>query len=201
MMPHSLAVFITHYGYPAIFSLVFLQELGVPNPVPNELVLLFSGYLAFLGTLNFALIFLTVVTADFIGTSILYFVFYFFGGALYRKLHKGKFLDKLQKIETNIYKNGQWGIYLGRLVPYARGYVSVVAGLVRVPPKEFLMTVFLSAVTWSGGYVIAGRILGKQWEKVVNVLGFQTAVILLLLVVLVVFMILRMRKKNPQVIE
>ncbi|MCX6740828.1 MAG: hypothetical protein NTY61_00295 [Candidatus Parcubacteria bacterium] len=47
-MPHSLAVFITHYGYLAIFFLVFLQEIGVPNPVPNELVLLFSGYLAFL---------------------------------------------------------------------------------------------------------------------------------------------------------
>ena len=158
-MPHSLAVFITNYGYPAIFSLVFLQELGIPNPVPNELVLLFSGYLAFLGTLSFPLILLTVVAADFVGTSILYFIFYFFGGALYHRLRKGKFLEKVQKIETNIYKNGQWGIYLGRLVPYARGYISVVAGLVRVPPKEFLITVFLSAVTWSGGYVIAGRIL------------------------------------------
>lgn len=81
-MPHSLAVFIAHYGYPAIFSLVFLQEIGVPNPVPNELVLLFSGYLAFLGALNFVLVFLTVVAADFIGTSILYLVFYFFGGAI-----------------------------------------------------------------------------------------------------------------------
>lgn len=200
-MPHSLAVFIAHYGYPAIFSLIFLQEIGVPNPVPNELVLLFSGYLAFLGALNFVLVFLTVVAADFIGTSILYLVFYFFGGALLRKLPKGKFLEKFQAIKTNISKNGQWGIYLGRLVPYARGYVSVVAGLMRVPPKEFLITVILSAITWSGGYALAGRLLGKEWQKVVNVLGLQTAIIVFLLIILVVVIVYRIQKKAPKATE
>lgn len=200
-MPHSLAVFVAHYGYPAIFSLVFLQEIGVPNPVPNELVLLFSGYLAFLGALNFVLVFLTVVAADFIGTSILYLVFYFFGSALLRKLPKGKFLEKFRAIETNISKNGQWGIYLGRLVPYARGYVSVVAGLMRVPPKEFLITVILSAITWSGGYALAGRLLGKEWQKVVNVLGLQTAIIVFLLIILVVVVVYRIQKKNPKTTE
>ncbi|MCX6740827.1 MAG: VTT domain-containing protein [Candidatus Parcubacteria bacterium] len=142
------------------------------------------------------LVFLTVVAADFIGTSVLYFVFYFFGGALLHRLSKGKFLEKLRAIEKNISKNGQWGIYLGRLVPYVRGYVSVVAGLMRVPPKEFLVTVILSAITWSGGYAIAGRLLGKEWNKVVNVLGLQTAIIALLIIILTVIVVYRIQKKN-----
>ena len=38
--------FIAEYGYWAIFILVFLQEAGLPNPIPNELVLGFSGFLS-----------------------------------------------------------------------------------------------------------------------------------------------------------
>jgi membrane protein DedA with SNARE-associated domain len=44
-MSPTLSAYIIKYGYIALFSLVFLQEIGVPNNVPNELVLLFSGYL------------------------------------------------------------------------------------------------------------------------------------------------------------
>jgi len=48
-MSLTLSAYILKYGYIAIFSLVFLQEIGVPNPVPNEVVLLFSGYLSSVG--------------------------------------------------------------------------------------------------------------------------------------------------------
>ena len=51
-MSPTLSAYIVKYGYMAIFSLVFLQEIGVPNPVPNEVVLLFSGYLASVGKLD-----------------------------------------------------------------------------------------------------------------------------------------------------
>src|SRR6516225_8382929 len=74
-----LATHIAEYGYIAIFLLVLLQELGVPNPVTNEFVLLFSGYLAYTGVLNLQLVVLTSVSADCIGTTILYALFYRFG--------------------------------------------------------------------------------------------------------------------------
>jgi membrane protein DedA with SNARE-associated domain len=44
-MPPELILYITKYGYIAIFVLIFLQEIGAPNPIPNEFVLLYSGYL------------------------------------------------------------------------------------------------------------------------------------------------------------
>lgn len=74
-MPEEVVNFIIGYGYLAIFILVFLQEIGMPNPVPNELLLIFSGYLSFKGFLFFPVTLLTVITADFIGTNILYFLF------------------------------------------------------------------------------------------------------------------------------
>lgn len=73
-MSPILSAYMGKYSYIAIFSLVFLQEMGVPNPVPNELVLLFCGYLTSIGELDFITVLLTVVAADTIGSSLLQYL-------------------------------------------------------------------------------------------------------------------------------
>lgn len=192
-MPPELATYITQYGYLAIFALVFLQEIGIPNPVPNELVLLFSGYLASEGILSLPLLFLTVVFADFIGTTLLYFVFYMFGKKILEKkprwipIHKGH-VERLGKF---ISKKDWWGIYLGRLIPYLRGYTSIAAGLLQLRPKVFLTMVLLSAITWSGGYAIAGKIMGPYWQTVADKIGGTSRLIYIILGALLVFYFVR----------
>jgi len=164
----SLAEYIIKYGYLAVFSLIFVQELGVPNPVPNEFILLFAGYLASINVLSFPLILLAGISADFIGTSILYGVFYFFGEEIIRHAPRWLPVEKIKKIEQRVSKRGGWGVFLGRLLPYLRGYTSVAAGLLKIPPKKFLTSVIISAIIWSGGYVILGRLLGKQWDTFIS---------------------------------
>jgi membrane protein DedA with SNARE-associated domain len=174
----EIALYITKYGYLAIFLLVFLQELGVPNPVTNEFVLLFSGYLAYSGALDLWLVFLTAVAADCIGTAILYVVFYRFGG--YIMAHRPRWIPKehIDRLARTIAKRQQWGIYVGRMFPFLRGYASVAAGLLAIPPSVFLPAVIVSAVTWSGGYVIAGRLLGPYWQQVAGKIGGVELVVL-----------------------
>jgi Uncharacterized membrane-associated protein len=84
-MPEEVVFYVTKYGYLAIFILVFLQEIGMPNPFPNELLLIFSGYLSFKGLLFLPFVILTVLSADFIGTNILYFLFYNAGTFIMKK--------------------------------------------------------------------------------------------------------------------
>jgi membrane protein DedA with SNARE-associated domain len=176
----EIALYITKYGYLAIFLLVFLQELGVPNPVTNEFVLLFSGYLAFSGILDLWLVVLTAVAADLIGTTILYAVFYRFGG--YIMDHRPRWIpisrEHIDRIAQKISKRQRWGIYVGRLLPFLRGYASVAAGLLPIEPKVFIPAVIVSAITWSGGYVIAGRLLGPYWEQVAERIGGVECVVL-----------------------
>src|SRR5882672_8167234 len=81
-MSPTFSAYILKYGFIAIFSLVFLQEIGVPNPVPNELVLLFSGYLISVGKLDFLTVWMTVAFAYTIASSLLYMTFYYFGQRL-----------------------------------------------------------------------------------------------------------------------
>lgn len=191
--------YIQQYGYLAVFLLVFIQEMGVPNPVPNELILLFSGYMAFLGKLSFSLVFLSAVLGDFLGTCLLYFIFHYFGKAILK--NKPAWIpiskERVERISNFISKKGTLGIFIGRLIPYFRGYVSVVAGLIQIPPKVFLPTVLISACLWSGGYVILGRILGSQWKSLISYIGgAKNGVIFLMGVAVLVYAIVLIRKKS-----
>lgn len=166
-MSGEFVTFITNYGYLAVFSLIFLQEIGIPNPVPNEVILLFAGSLAALGKLDFFIVFAVAVLADFIGTSVLYFVFHAFGHVLIERAPKWLPVSKerVQRLADLISRKDRWGIFLGRLIPYLRGYTSVAAGFLQIRPRAFLPVVFLSAVVWSGGYVLIGKLLGKQVDR------------------------------------
>ncbi len=206
-MPPELALYITRYGYVAIFSLVFLQEIGIPNPVPNELILLFAGYLASIHVLSLPLVFVTVVMADFIGTSLLYAFFYLFGD--YVMDHKPKWLpiskEKIMKLSDKISKREQWGIYVGRLIPYLRGYTSVAAGLLKIRPRVFLTAVIVSAITWSGSYALVGQFMGKYWQEFAGQLGgYESIAFLAIALLIIIYGIryaVRYRQKRKERLE
>jgi len=197
-MPTELANFISQHGYLAIFVLVFLQEIGVPNPVPNELVLLFAGYLAFNGTLSLPLVFASAVLGDFLGTTLLYSVFYYFGKKILEK--KPRWIpiniEKIEKLGKIITKKDMWGIFFGRLIPYVRGYTSVAAGFFQLNPKIFLSMVALSAILWSGGYVLVGKFSGKYWDVVLQKFSGTSTLIYIILAILVVWFFGRHIIKN-----
>jgi 1,2-diacylglycerol-3-alpha-glucose alpha-1,2-galactosyltransferase len=160
--------YINQYGYIAIFVLIFLQEIGVPNPVPNELVLLFSGYLTFTGTLFLPFVLMSAIAADLIGATILYYVFYFFG--TYILSHKPKWFpistEKINKLSQKINAGGFWALFLGRITPFIRGYVSVISGLIQIKPRVYLPLILITALLVCGTYIITGRLLGPYWSDV-----------------------------------
>jgi membrane protein DedA with SNARE-associated domain len=184
-MTVTLSSYIIKYGYIAIFSLVFLQEIGVPNPVPNELVLLFSGYLTSVGKLDFFTVLITAVVADTVGSSLLYITFYYFGQRVLQKWPHVIPASKLAYLTARVSTQSRWSIYIGRLIPFIRGYTAVAAGLLQIPPRIFLPAILLSALTWSGGYVTAGKLLGDEYAHVISKLETGKAALAGLAVLLI----------------
>jgi len=192
-MPEELVIYILKYGYFAIFVFVFSQEIGLPNPIPNELVLLFSGYLAFMGLLKLPLVILAAVLADSTGTSILYLVFYFFGNFILQ--HKPRWLPipvkSITRLQERISKNGLMGIYLGRLTPFIRGYTSVIAGLLQIKPKVFAPIALITATIWATMYVMAGILLGPFWSRVAPNVTSIKYIMLLVFSTIILIVVLR----------
>ncbi|MGP8213942.1 MAG: DedA family protein [Bacteroidia bacterium] len=187
----ELAFYLSKYGYYAVFLFVFLQELGVPNPITNELVLIFCGYLSSTGTLNFYKVILVAISADFIGTSILFFIFYSFSKWLID--HSPKWLpltgETIEKLKKRVLRRGNRSVFIGRLTPFLRGYVSIAAGMLHVDRKAFLGTVILSAITWSGGLVLLGRLIGPYWNVMLREKGVISNVALFVVAIIVIMFI------------
>ncbi len=203
-MPPGVIEYITNHGYLAIFLLVFAQEIGIPNPVPNELVLMFSGYLTFKGIIYLPLVILTAMSADFIGTVLLYTVFYFFGTYILK--HKPRWLPisdkKVNDFSSRISKGGQWSIYIGRFTPLVRGYTSVITGFLRIKPVIFLPIALITATAWSAAYVIAGRMLGPYWSYAGNKMGeikFITLITVLIILIIITIRYFRKATKRKQI--
>lgn len=203
-MPEEIVFYVTRYGYLAIFILVFLQEVGMPNPIPNELLLLFSGYLSFKGLLFIPYVILTAVCADFIGTNILFFLFYYMGTLIMKKKPKwfplsSKLLDRLT---ANISTGGQLSMYIFRLTPFTRGYTSVIAGLLRVKARVFLPITLISAITWATVYVVIGNLIGPSWNLFSENIGdFKYYMLTVLVVIICMFLLIyyiRRKVKNKE---
>jgi membrane protein DedA with SNARE-associated domain len=193
-MPEELVYYVTRYGYIAILILVFLQEIGMPNPFPNELLLIFSGYLSFKGLLYLPFIILTAISADFIGTSLLYFLFYRTGNAILQK--KPKWIpistSMINRLSSKISSGGLFSIYIFRLTPFTRGYTSVITGLIQVKPRVFLPIAFISGLTWASVYVLTGHLIGPFWNIFIKNIGDFKYIMVAVLVILSCIVLLKL---------
>jgi len=201
-MPEEVVNYITNYGYLAILILVFLQEIGMPNPFPNELLLVFSGYLSFKGLLFLPFVILTAVSADFIGTNILYLLFYYAGDFIIRKKPKWIPLSSgiIDRLSSKVSKGGKLTMFIFRLTPFTRGYTSVIAGLLSVRPKVFLPVAFLSAATWASIYVLTGYYIGPYWDLFMqHIERFKFVMIAILLTVLFLMFLIHFLKKRKAI--
>jgi membrane protein DedA with SNARE-associated domain len=190
MLSQEIISYINQYGYYAIFLLVFLQEVGAPNPLPNELLLLFAGVLCFSGALSFPLVILAAVVADLIGTSLLYFVSLAFGNSILR--HRPKYIPLpyrlIERMKTNLSNKGLSGIFFGRLSPFIRGYMSVITGLLQVSPSRYYPIALVTSLIWSLFYVVIGYFLGPYWNKVLpHLLSFGEIMLFIFLLLVVTF--------------
>jgi len=178
---HQFTHYLEEYGYLAIFIVVFLQQIGVPNPLTNEFILLFCGYLAYSGTLNIYKAIGFAVLADFAGSILIFFIFYSFSKWLID--HSPKWLPltgaNIEKLKKRMLTHGQRSIFIGRMTPIIRGYTSVVAGMLNINRKAFMTTVLLSAIAWNGGLIVIGLLIGPYWSDMMKNSGVLRNIVFL----------------------
>jgi membrane protein DedA with SNARE-associated domain len=159
-MNEILTDYIAAYGYLAIFCLVLLQELGMPG-LPNELMLLYFGYLGRRAGLSYPCLISLVILADIGAAFILYTVFYH--GKYFLQRIKPRWLrlpeKKIATLKSRVVSSNGRNIFIAKLTPFVRSYLPVVAGLLQVEFFLYGRIVIGTAVIWSGGWVTAGWLL------------------------------------------
>jgi membrane protein DedA with SNARE-associated domain len=157
---------IERFGYGGILALMTLESAGLP--IPSEIVMPFSGFLTSEGSFGFWEVVATGTAGNIIGSILLYWIGVRFGRPF--ALAWGKYVffrvPELERAERWFGRWGVWAIFLGRLLPAVRTYISFPAGLARMPIMPFILLTAAGSLPWVFGLTWAGAALGERWERV-----------------------------------
>ena len=153
--------FIVDYGYFAIFFFMVIESSFVP--FPSEIVMIPAGYFASQGKLNLFLSILIGALGSLVGAWINYFLALKFGRPFTAKVVPKNYLLKTEKI-FHRYEN--YSIFIGRLLPGIRQYISLPAGLFKMNFFTFSILTFLGAFIWCSILAFFGYYLGINFSLI-----------------------------------
>lgn len=155
---------ITRHSLVAIFFAVALEELGVPMPIPTDLLIIFAGVRAGRGLPSLVLWFALLSVASAAGASGLYAIVRRGGRPLVERFGKYVHLgpDQLARAERFLMRRGWSGIAIGRAIPGLR-YVTVIAcGLLNVPYWRFLTAHLVGSSLYIATFLALGALFGPS---------------------------------------
>ena len=173
----SLSALIQLVGYPGLFTAVFLES-GVFFGffLPGASMLFTAGLLASQGVFNVWILIPLVTIAAILGDN----AGYWFGAKVGIKLFErpdSRFFKKEHLVRAKIFyeRHGFLAIVLARFVPIVRTFTPIVAGIVRMNYRAFVVYNIAGALLWGSGVTFLGYYLG---EKIPGIDEYITPIIL-----------------------
>lgn len=155
---------ISDSGYLGITGLMALESACIP--VPSEVIMPFAGYLASIGRFSVFWVIILGAIGNLIG-SIIAYVAGFYGGRLFIEKY-GKYIlvrkEELDRADNFFYKYGNLSVFFSRLLPIIRTFISLPAGIAKMPFWRFSFYTFVGSLLWSGMLAYLGVFLGSKWQ-------------------------------------
>jgi membrane protein DedA with SNARE-associated domain len=166
----SPADFLARWHYAGLFLVILAEEGGIPLPVPGDLFIAAMGVLAHQGRASFAPTAAVVTTATVLGATVLYLVSRHAGRPLLVKVMRrfGFTEAREQRLEGWLGRHGATAVVVGRLIPGLRIVMTVVAGVVGLRHRTFVVGTFFAGLIWSTIYFWLGWALGAGWERLAD---------------------------------
>ncbi len=157
---------VNEWGYLGIFILMTLESTVFP--IPSELVMIPAGYLAHQGELSATLSVIAGTAGSLAGALINYIVSRRYGRSFLWN-HGRKILVSRRRLAQMDYffrRYGEVTTFLGRLIPVARHYISIPAGLAKMRLWRFMLFTSLGAFVWMVILTMLGYFIGNNIEEI-----------------------------------
>lgn len=187
MSAQHLGVFISHYGNIAVFLLMTLESACIP--IPSEVVMPLAGYHAYSAHQSLIVPVIISTLANVVGGLIAYAVGRAGGRPLIHRYGRYILLSDrhLERAEQWFAKRGEVTVFITRLLPALRTFISLPAGIAKMRVWRFILYTVLGSVIWNFALTDAGYQLGVHWEAASQYTKPLTYVGALLLVAAVVW--------------
>ncbi len=155
------------WGLLAIFVTMTAESAGLP--ISSEIVVPLGGALASQGKLNLVLVIAVASLANLTGSLIAFWLTRRFGerivlSRLGRRL--GLSRGHLRLANRFFERFGLWAVFIGRLLPIVRTYISFPAGVSKIGYVRFVVATLAGAIPWNFALAYAGYKLGQQYQTV-----------------------------------
>jgi membrane protein DedA with SNARE-associated domain len=165
--------FVRDAGLPAVFVLMAVGSACIP--IPSEVVMLFAGFAVADPGGSGAHHHLTlpgVMLAGLLGTLVGSWVAYGVGrgGRLElmerhgHRVHMGP--AQIERADRWFQRYGERAVLFGRVIPLVRAFVSLPAGVARMPILRFTVLTVIGSIPWVVALALAGHALGGDWTSV-----------------------------------
>ncbi len=172
-MEHFITTQISQHGYLAIFLLMTLESACIP--IPSEAIMGFGGALTagtaiagVTGHMNLWWVVVLGAVGNLVGSWIAYAVGKTGGRALVERY--GKYIliryHDIDKAEAFFARHGESAVFISRILPVVRTFISFPAGIAEMPLIKFSVFTLLGSLPWALALAFAGRSLATHWDAV-----------------------------------
>jgi membrane protein DedA with SNARE-associated domain len=185
--------FISSTGLPAVFLLMALESACIP--IPSEAVMLFAGFSVSKGDLTLVGIVVAGVLGNLVGSWIAYAAGYY--GRL-DLLERNRLVHvnpkHLRKADEWFERYGDATVFFSRMLPIIRTFISLPAGVARMPFWRFSVLTFAGCVPWVTMLALVGRAVGDNWEEWREHLHYLDYAVAAAIIALVVYFVVKRRR-------
>lgn len=203
-MQEMIISFMNQFGYLGILCLIAVENIF--PPIPSEVILTFGGFMTTYSNMNVILVILFATIGSVLGAIVLYYIGKVLNKERLERIIAGKMGKVLRLKKQDIEKADHWfgtkgakTVFFCRFIPIVRSLISIPAGMSEMPFSKFLVYTATGTTIWNTVLVMLGRIAGKNWVKVVEIIEYYANwVLMLLIVVIVVVGVILYKNKKVQ---
>ena len=182
---------INKFGYFGIFLLITIENLF--PPIPSEIILTFSGFIAKEAHLNLFLIIMSSTLGSVVGAIILYYLGYFLNDKIINILKLNK--NNTSKTMNEFNKSGKKSVFFGRLAPIIRSLISIPAGIAKMNIVEFTILTTLGSLIWNTILILLGNMIGENYIIVSEIIkDYYKPLIVILIIIYIIRKIINKNK-------
>jgi membrane protein DedA with SNARE-associated domain len=150
--------FLDSYGLIAVFGIMLLKEIGIPVPIPSDLIMLGAAARAASGRFPFLAVFLAILIPMLVGGAVQYSVAKGPGRRLIYRIgsHIGLSKDRLDRAMNTVRKGGAVAVGVGLTTPGIRIAIVPASGLADLPLAAFVPGLIAGSLAFLGLHFVIG---------------------------------------------
>jgi membrane protein DedA with SNARE-associated domain len=188
-------------GLFGVFALMVPESACIP--IPSEATMLFAGFNLSPASphhVSYTLLTVTLVgaLANVIGSWIAYAIGYYGRIEVLEKHGRKIGISKkhIEQSERWFDRHGEATVFFSRMIPVVRTFISLPAGVARMPFWRFTVFTFLGCVPWVFMLAFVGKQAGNNWTKWKDSLHYVDYAILALIVIGIAYLLVRRRRRS-----